>query len=140
MIDHQTLLDAIPHCLTQTDLPLPQKYPGKVRDTYDLGDGRLLLITTDRQSGFDRNLGAIPFKGQVLNRTSLYLVRADKAHRRQSRARQPARQRSARAQVHACCRLSSSCAATSPARPAPPSGRSTPPARASSAASRCPTA
>jgi phosphoribosylaminoimidazole-succinocarboxamide synthase len=72
VIDHQTLLDAIPHCLTQTDLPMPQKYPGKVRDTYDLGDGRLLLITTDRQSGFDRNLGAIPFKGQVLNRTSLF--------------------------------------------------------------------
>jgi len=44
---------------------------GKVRDTYDLGDGRLLLITTDRQSGFDRMLGAVPFKGQVLNRTSL---------------------------------------------------------------------
>jgi phosphoribosylaminoimidazole-succinocarboxamide synthase len=74
MIDRQTLLDAIPHCLTQTDLPLPYatKYTGKVRDTYDLGDGRLLLITTDRQSGFDRNLGAIPFKGQVLNRTSLF--------------------------------------------------------------------
>jgi phosphoribosylformylglycinamidine cyclo-ligase len=63
---------AIPHCLTQTNLPLPHKYPGKVRDTYDLGDGRLLLLTTDRQSGFDRNLGAIPFKGQVLNRTSLF--------------------------------------------------------------------
>ena len=63
---------AIPHCLTATDLPFGAKYPGKVRDTYDLGDGRLLLVTTDRQSGFDRMLGAIPFKGQVLNRTSLY--------------------------------------------------------------------
>jgi phosphoribosylaminoimidazole-succinocarboxamide synthase len=72
VIDRQTLLRAIPHCLTQTNLPLPHKYPGKVRDTYDLGDGRLLLLTTDRQSGFDRNLGAIPFKGQVLNRTSLF--------------------------------------------------------------------
>ena len=72
MIDRKALLDAIPHCLTQTDLPLPSKYPGKVRDTYDLGDGRLLLLTTDRQSGLDRNLGAIPFKGQVLNRTSLF--------------------------------------------------------------------
>ena len=29
-------------------------------------------MTTDRQSGFDRLLGAIPYKGQVLNRTSLY--------------------------------------------------------------------
>lgn len=74
----EDLLRAIPGCLRSTDLPLPQavKYTGKVRDTYDLapGDagGDLLLITTDRQSGFDRLLGAIPFKGQVLNRTSLY--------------------------------------------------------------------
>jgi phosphoribosylaminoimidazole-succinocarboxamide synthase len=72
MIDRQTLIDAIPNCLTKTNLPLPAKYPGKVRDTYEIGDGRLLLVTTDRQSGFDRMLGAIPFKGQVLNRTSLY--------------------------------------------------------------------
>src|SRR5579875_3063723 len=75
MLDQKQLLDAIPHCLTATNLPLPSKYPGKVRDTYDLGD-RLLLITTDRQSGFDRMLGAIPFKGQVLNRTSLYWFEA----------------------------------------------------------------
>jgi phosphoribosylaminoimidazole-succinocarboxamide synthase len=78
MIDRQTLTDAIPNCLVATDLPLPQKYPGKVRDTYDLEDRRLLLITTDRQSGFDRMLGAIPFKGQVLNRTSLYWFEATK--------------------------------------------------------------
>jgi phosphoribosylaminoimidazole-succinocarboxamide synthase len=84
MIDRNDLLAAIPHCLTQTDLPLPQKYPGKVRDTYDLSaggkeeDGRLLLITTDRQSGFDRMLGAIPYKGQVLNRTSLSWFNATK--------------------------------------------------------------
>jgi phosphoribosylaminoimidazole-succinocarboxamide synthase len=71
-MERQALLDAIPHCLTATDLPLAAKYPGKVRDTYEVGDGRLLLVTTDRQSGFDRLLGAIPFKGQVLNRTSLY--------------------------------------------------------------------
>jgi phosphoribosylaminoimidazole-succinocarboxamide synthase len=71
-MDRQVLLDAIPHCLTATDLPLKAKYAGKVRDTYETGDGRLLLVTTDRQSGFDRLLGAIPFKGQVLNRTSLY--------------------------------------------------------------------
>ncbi len=31
-----------------------------------------MLVTTDRQSGFDRYLGAIPYKGQVLNRTSLF--------------------------------------------------------------------
>lgn len=71
-MERQLLLDAIPHCLVATNLQLAAKYPGKVRDTYDVGDGRLLLLTTDRQSGFDRLLGAIPFKGQVLNRTSLY--------------------------------------------------------------------
>jgi phosphoribosylaminoimidazole-succinocarboxamide synthase len=71
-MERRLLLDAIPHCLTSTDLPLAAKYPGKVRDTYEIGDGRLLLVTTDRQSGFDRLLGAIPYKGQVLNRTSLY--------------------------------------------------------------------
>lgn len=77
-MERQRLLEAIPNCLTATELPLPNKYPGKVRDTYDLGDGRLLLVTTDRQSGFDRMLGAIPFKGQVLNRTSLYWFEATK--------------------------------------------------------------
>jgi phosphoribosylaminoimidazole-succinocarboxamide synthase len=71
-MDRKVLLDAIPNCLTATDLPLKAKYAGKVRDTYETNDGRLLLVTTDRQSGFDRLLGAIPFKGQVLNRTSLY--------------------------------------------------------------------
>jgi phosphoribosylaminoimidazole-succinocarboxamide synthase len=71
-MERKILVEAIPNCLVETNLPLAAKYPGKVRDTYDLGDGRLLLITTDRQSGFDRMLGAIPFKGQVLNRTSLY--------------------------------------------------------------------
>ena len=71
-MERQVLLDVIPSCLTVTNLPLLAKYPGKVRDTYEIGDGRLLLVTTDRQSGFDRLLGAIPFKGQVLNRTSLY--------------------------------------------------------------------
>jgi phosphoribosylaminoimidazole-succinocarboxamide synthase len=78
MIERTELIVAIPHCLTETNLPLSQKYPGKVRDTYDLGDDRLLLITTDRQSGFDRMLGAIPFKGQVLNRTSLSWFEATK--------------------------------------------------------------
>src|SRR5579875_2970924 len=77
-LSRQALIDAIPQCLTATDLRLPsaKKYVGKVRDTYDISpgdaDGRLLLITTDRQSGFDRLLGAIPYKGQVLNRTSLF--------------------------------------------------------------------
>ena len=59
------------NCLTETNIPQGEKFTGKVRDRYDLGD-RMVLITTDRQSAFDRVLAAIPFKGQVLNMTSAW--------------------------------------------------------------------
>jgi phosphoribosylaminoimidazole-succinocarboxamide synthase len=62
---------AIGNCLVETDLFPRGKTRGKVRDRYDLGD-RLALVTTDRQSAFDRVLAAIPFKGQVLNLTSAW--------------------------------------------------------------------
>lgn len=65
------LRDALPFCLTETHFSFGKKYRGKVRDTYDLGD-KLLLITTDRQSAFDRILAAVPYKGQVLNLTSAW--------------------------------------------------------------------
>ena len=49
---------------------LPNHYSGKVRENYDLPDGRRILIATDRLSAFDRILCAIPFKGQVLTQTA----------------------------------------------------------------------
>lgn len=59
--------------LADATLPdLPNPYRGKVRDTYDLGDGRLILIASDRLSAFDRILAAIPHKGQVLTQTARY--------------------------------------------------------------------
>ena len=57
--------------LTETALSGRSKKTGKVRDQYDLGD-HVALITTDRQSAFDRVLASIPFKGQVLNLTSAW--------------------------------------------------------------------
>ncbi len=57
------------NCLIDTHLSQGEKFTGKARDRYDLGD-RMVLITTDRQSAFDRVLAAIPFKGQALNMTS----------------------------------------------------------------------
>jgi len=57
---HQVLQEAI-------DPRLPGLYRGKVRDNYDLPDGRRILVTSDRLSAFDRVLCCIPFKGQVLN-------------------------------------------------------------------------
>ena len=59
------------NCLTQTIIPKGKKKTGKVRDQYDIGD-KIVLITTDRQSAFDRVLASIPFKGQVLNQTSVW--------------------------------------------------------------------
>ena len=57
--------------LTETALGSLTKKTGKVRDQYDLGK-YLALITTDRQSAFDRVLASIPFKGQVLNMASAW--------------------------------------------------------------------
>lgn len=59
------------NCLTETDLGIGKKRSGKVRDTYEIDD-KLVLVTTDRQSAFDRILASIPFKGQVLNQTSAW--------------------------------------------------------------------
>jgi phosphoribosylaminoimidazole-succinocarboxamide synthase len=50
---------------------LGKKYQGKVRDFY-IAKGQRILITTDRISAFDRVLGLIPFKGQVLNQLSAF--------------------------------------------------------------------
>lgn len=62
---------ALTHCLNQTNLPVGNKYQGKVRDSYDIGE-YLMLITTDRLSAFDRQLALIPYKGAVLNLTSAW--------------------------------------------------------------------
>ena len=46
---------------------------GKVRDVYDLGDGRLAIVATDRISAFDWVLPtAIPDKGRVLTGLSAF--------------------------------------------------------------------
>ncbi len=46
-------------------------YRGKVRDVIDAGD-RLIMITSDRISAFDRPLGSISGKGEVLNQLAQY--------------------------------------------------------------------
>ena len=51
---------------------LPNHYRGKVRDNYDLADGRRIIIATDRLSAFDRAIACIPFKGQVLTQTARF--------------------------------------------------------------------
>lgn len=63
---------SLPYSFTTTDLPLPGRTTGKVREIYRPANGQLLLVTTDRLSAFDRVLGAVPFKGQVLNQLSAW--------------------------------------------------------------------
>ncbi|MBV8654069.1 MAG: phosphoribosylaminoimidazolesuccinocarboxamide synthase [Alphaproteobacteria bacterium] len=55
---------------------LPNHYRGKVRDNYDLPDGRRILIATDRLSAFDRIITALPFKGQVLTQIARFWFEA----------------------------------------------------------------
>ena len=63
----------IDFCLTDAEFKeLPNFRRGKVRDSYDLPDGRRILIATDRQSAFDVVLAAVPYKGQVLNQTARF--------------------------------------------------------------------
>ncbi|KAG6672354.1 hypothetical protein I3842_16G053200 [Carya illinoinensis] len=71
-----SIRNSLPHCLSETNLHLTVpglkfKIRGKVRDIYE-SEYYLVLVTTDRLSAFDRILASIPFKGQVLNETSLW--------------------------------------------------------------------
>jgi len=72
MVERELIRQSLGNCLTTTEgLGLPGFRRGKVRDSYDLGE-KLLLVVTDRQSAFDRILASVPFKGQVLNQVSAW--------------------------------------------------------------------
>lgn len=62
--------------LLESNLPGLTARRGKVRDVYDLGDDRLLIVATDRISAFDWVLpSAIPDKGRVLTSLSAWWFR-----------------------------------------------------------------
>lgn len=57
--------------VTETDLPLPVFRKGKVREVYEVGDDKLLMVATDRLSAFDVVLEpGIPDKGACLTQIS----------------------------------------------------------------------
>lgn len=65
-------LSTTPPALAATDFPwLGPVYRGKVRDSYLVGDRRV-LIATDRLSAFDRIISTVPGKGQVLTGMAAY--------------------------------------------------------------------
>ena len=83
-VDDSTLKAQLAKTLGATHLDaLGLRYEGKVRDNYSK-DGRRFIIVTDRISAFDRVLGTIPFKGQVLNRLAAWWFEKTKSVARKS--------------------------------------------------------
>src|SRR5258708_11962581 len=73
MLDPSLLASRPDLVLDDATIPeLPNHYRGKVRDNYDLPDGRRIIIATDRLSAFDLNIAAIPCKGEVLTQTARF--------------------------------------------------------------------
>ncbi|MCA9684317.1 MAG: phosphoribosylaminoimidazolesuccinocarboxamide synthase [Myxococcales bacterium] len=71
-VSRELIRQAIADDLILDSLPaefdgLGQRYSGKVRENFSLANGERLIVVSDRVSAFDRVLGTIPFKGQVLN-------------------------------------------------------------------------
>jgi phosphoribosylaminoimidazole-succinocarboxamide synthase len=78
-VDRSTLEKALAHPLLETDfVGLGKKYAGKVRDCYTTDDGRRIIVVSDRISAFDRGLGTLPLKGQILNHVARFWFEATK--------------------------------------------------------------
>jgi phosphoribosylaminoimidazole-succinocarboxamide synthase len=86
MISETVLREQLSNALAGVDLPfLGTAGHGKVRDIFPYAadppaphpraprsDEHLILVTTDRLSAFDRVLGLVPYKGQVLTQLSAF--------------------------------------------------------------------
>ena len=68
---YQEIKENLTNTIQDTNIGAPNKKVGKVRDAYFLDD-KVIMISTDRQSAFDRVLAAIPYKGAVLNSVSAW--------------------------------------------------------------------
>ncbi len=72
-LSDEIIRSALGRTLERTSLDaLGAKYEGKVRDNYTTADGRRFIVVTDRISAFDRVLGTLPLKGQILNRLAAF--------------------------------------------------------------------
>lgn len=73
MLSKEEILREIQNTLLETDFSryFGNRQQGKVRDWYKRGNERIIIVT-DRISAFDKILGTIPFKGQVLNQIAAF--------------------------------------------------------------------
>ncbi|MFA6106692.1 MAG: phosphoribosylaminoimidazolesuccinocarboxamide synthase [Patescibacteria group bacterium] len=69
-MNNQTIKQNLTRVIEKTNFSdLGERRQGKVRDIYTQPD-KIILVSTDRYSAFDRNLALVPFKGQILTQTS----------------------------------------------------------------------
>ena len=70
------------NALTSIDFPpelgIIKLQSGKVRDIFELPDGNMMLVSTDRLSAFDRQVGLIPDRGHTLTRISQWFFERTK--------------------------------------------------------------
>jgi phosphoribosylaminoimidazole-succinocarboxamide synthase len=66
--------------ITETHFDFPNQkslYKGKVREVYQIGDDKLVMIASDRLSAFDVIMPkGIPYKGQILNQIATKMMKA----------------------------------------------------------------
>lgn len=72
MVNKEILAQMLGKTLSETGFDqLGELQRGKVRDSY-VAEGKRFIVVTDRISAFDRVLGTLPLKGQVLNRVAAF--------------------------------------------------------------------
>ena len=74
---YQVISENLNNTIQDTNIHVKNKQVGKVRDAYFLDD-KVLMVSTDRQSAFDRVLARIPYKGVVLNLVSAWWFKKTK--------------------------------------------------------------
>ena len=74
---YQVISENLNNTIQDTNINVKNKQVGKVRDAYFLDD-KVLMVSTDRQSAFDRVLARIPYKGVVLNLVSAWWFKKTK--------------------------------------------------------------
>ncbi len=74
---YQVISENLNNTIQDTNIHVQNKQVGKVRDAYFLDD-KVLMVSTDRQSAFDRVLANIPYKGVVLNLVSAWWFKKTK--------------------------------------------------------------
>jgi phosphoribosylaminoimidazole-succinocarboxamide synthase len=72
-MDKQLVQDQLPFAITEVSFPVDgaEQYSGKIRENF-VFQGCRFMVATDRITTFEIPIGAVPFKGEILNRLSAF--------------------------------------------------------------------